>query len=193
MATGCLAQHHGQQSILSFADQVVSVLLYKQQKDGSFASNTVSTALAIQALQIKGLSVDVNQTIASAIDWLLSRQHDDGSFDSDVLSTTEVMLAFSPVGGRAYIHTSHCSQNETVNTVVPINSSNDKFDFQCNIWFGQPAILRESFQLEIPSNSTIYQALQTAQYMGLLRCVLYHQSHKGLIRLCIINQLHISN
>lgn len=182
MAAGCVAEHHGQQSIMPFVDQVVIVLQNKQETDGSFASNTVSTALAIQALQIKGLSVDVNQTINAAVDWLVSCQQEDGSFDFDasIMSTIEVMLAFSPIGGRSYIHTSHCSRNETVHSIVPINNQSSKSVFRCNIWIGQPTILRQSFQLEIPSNLTLYQALQTAQHQGLLRYI-YHQSCSFLI------------
>lgn len=167
MAAQCVAQHHGQQGIIPFADQVVSELLKKQKWDGSFGSNTISTALAIQALQMKHLSVDVNQTIQAAIEWLISTQREDGSFDSDLMATIEVMLALSPMGGRAHVHTSQCRRDQAIPSTDLASSMN--FEFRCNIWVGQPALLRQHFQFEIPANLTIYEALQSAQNRGLLK------------------------
>ena len=168
MATGCVAHYYGHQYLLPFADQIVSILINKQQEDGSFGANTVSTALAVQALQMKGLGVDVNQTLAAAVEWLVSAQMEDGSFDSDLLSTTEALLALSPMGGRAHVHLSRCRNQAQDQEAVGIKRDAN-ITVQTSIWVGQPVQQRHSLNLKVPVNSTIYEALQQAQADGLLR------------------------
>ena len=173
MATGCVAQHYNHPYILPFAEQLVAILISKQQRDGSFNNrNIISTALVVQALQIHGLSFNVNSTIRSALDWIVSSQSEDGSFDSDLMATSEALLALSTTGGRAHIHTSRCSgnQSETELTSVPNNNNNSHVSFQILIWIGQqPKQKRESFSLQVPVDSTVYEALLLAEAEGLLR------------------------
>ena len=178
MAAGCIANNYGHQNLLSLADQVIKVLLTKQEKNGSFASNTVSTALAVQAMQIKGLAVNSEDGIRSAIEWLISTQLEDGSFDSDFLSTTEVMLALSPIGGRAFIHLGNCKGNGAEDVNLSLNSGEEFIHFQSHIWVGQPTAQRQNFKLKVPRNSTVFQALHAAQAVGLLR--LYYFKHMQL-------------
>lgn len=167
MATGCVAQYHSHEYILPFADQLVSLVISKQQDDGSFNNNIVTTALAIQALQIKGLMVGVNETVGKAVKWLESMQHEDGSFDSDLLATTEAMLALSPMGGRAFVHLNLCNQTDTVDVTAHTSS---QITLQITVLAGQPEVFyRQSFHLKVPVNSTIYDALKRAEADGLLR------------------------
>ncbi|KAI9557916.1 cobalamin-binding-like protein [Daphnia sinensis] len=167
MATGCVAEHYDHPYLLPFADKIAEILISKQERDGSFGKkNIVSTAMAIEALQIRGLSVNVDPTIRASIDWLISIQMEDGSFDSDLMATSEALLALSPKGGRSYIHMSQCSGEGT----TPRNPMLNDVPIEIQIWIGeQPSIKRQTIHLQVPVNSTIYEALLLAQADGLLR------------------------
>ncbi|EFX87209.1 cobalamin-binding-like protein [Daphnia pulex] len=170
MTTGCVAQHYNHPYILPFADQLVPILISKQQRDGSFNNgNTISTALVVQALRIHGLSINVNSTVQAAVDWIVSAQLEDGSFDSDLMVTSEVVLALSSMGGRAHIHLSRCKDNQTEVTAVSGSSPTNQVSFL--IWIGQQPNTpkRQSFSFKVPVNSTVYEALLLAQVDGLLR------------------------
>lgn len=176
VATGCVEEHYNHSYLLPFADVIASILIRQQEQGGSFGNgNIITTALAIQALQIRGLSVNVNQTIQASIHWLMSNQMDDGSFDSNLMATSEALIALSPKGGRSYIHISHCDHNQgkpaTQTPKNPIfNDSTDHVPIQILIWIGdQPLVKRHSLNLEVPVNSTVYETLQLAQSQGLLR------------------------
>nr|CAH0110979.1 unnamed protein product [Daphnia galeata] len=171
MATGCVAQHYNHPYILPFAEQLVAILISKQQRDGSFNNrNIISTALVVQALQIHGLSFNVNSTIRSALDWIVSSQSEDGSFDSDLMATSEALLALSTTGGRAHIHTSRCSGNYSKPELTSGPNNNNHVSFQILIWIGQqPKQKRESFSLQVPVDSTVYESLLLAEAKGLLR------------------------
>jgi len=171
LATGCVAQHYNQSYIMPFADQLVPILVSKQQKDGSFNNrNTISTALVVQALRIHGLSVNVDSTVQAAVDWIVSAQLEDGSFDSDLMVTTEALLALSPSGGRAHVHLSRCKDNQTEAMEVAGTSNPEQVSFQFLIWIGQqPRPRRRSFSFKVPVNSTVYEALLLAQVDGLIR------------------------
>uniref|UniRef100_A0A0N8EDF1 Uncharacterized protein n=1 Tax=Daphnia magna TaxID=35525 RepID=A0A0N8EDF1_9CRUS len=167
MATGCVAEHYGHPYLLPFADTIAEILISKQERDGSFGNNNViSTAMAIEALQIRGLSVKVDPTVRAAINWLISNQMEDGSFDSDLMATSEALLALSPKGGRSYIHMSQCPGEVT----TPRNPMLNHVPIQILIWIGeQPSLKRQTFHLQVPVNSTVYNALLLAQADGLLR------------------------
>ncbi|XP_057380179.1 uncharacterized protein CG3556-like [Daphnia carinata] len=167
MATGCIAEHYGHPYLLPFADKIAEVLISKQERDGSFGNrNIISTAMAIEALQIRGLSVNVDPTIRASIDWLISNQMEDGSFDSDLMATSEVLLALSPKGGRSYVHINQCPREVTASR----NPMPNDVPIQIQIWIGeQPSVKRQTFHLQVPVNSTVYEALLIAQADGLLR------------------------
>lgn len=73
MAAGCIADHYGHKdAILPMINQIAKSLVHRQMSDGSFDSNVVSTSLAIQALQVSGLTIDTtNATKTAGIEWLL--------------------------------------------------------------------------------------------------------------------------
>lgn len=73
MAAGCIADHYGHKdAIIPAINQIGKNLVDRQMPDGSFDGNVVSTSLAIQALQVSGLNIDVtNATKIAGIQWLL--------------------------------------------------------------------------------------------------------------------------
>ena len=84
MAAGCVSQKYSHQTVLPLVDRVVRLLAIKQLADGSFNQNIISTALAIQAFQIQGLS-SIPEIVTSrqmAETWLHNIQKEDGSFYS---------------------------------------------------------------------------------------------------------------
>ena len=172
MGAGCVANHYGQsQSILPLVERAVQSLIDAQRLNGSFNGNVVSTALAIQAMSIPGLSVDTKSAKQLAIDWLKSVQSRDGSFHSDLLATTEAILALSPKGGRAKIHLTRCERN--LNEIVDPSSAKHKdhqmVSFKVLIWVGQPIVQQQAHHLQVPANETLFRALETARSDSLFR------------------------
>ena len=159
MAAGCISQKYSHQTVLPMVDRFVRLLAIKQHSDGSFLQNTISTALAVQAFQVEGLSSihEIETTRQKAEEWLASVQSEDGSFHSDFLATTEAVLALSPNGGRENIFMSRCNSEDKPETEM---SQKDLIQVQLLIWADQ---MKQSIERSIPSGWTIYEALLKAQ------------------------------
>lgn len=160
MAAGCISQKYSHQTVLPMVDRFVRLLAIKQHSDGSFLQNTISTALAVQALQVDGLSSipEIETTRQNAEEWLARVQSEDGSFHSDFLATVEAVLALSPNGGRENIFMSRCNSEDKPETEM--SQKEDLIQVQLLIWADQ---MKQSIERSIPSGLTIYEALLKAQ------------------------------
>jgi hypothetical protein len=160
MAAGCISQKYSHQTVLPMVDRFVRLLTIKQHSDGSFSQNIISTALAIQAFQVEGLSSipEIETTRQKSEEWLASVQLEDGSFDSDFQATVEAVLALSPKGGRENILMSRCNSEDKPST--EISQPADVIQVQLLVWSDQ---LKQSIEQSIPSGWTIYEALLKAQ------------------------------
>ena len=166
MAAGCVSQKYSHQTVLPLVNRIVPLLTLKQHPDGSFQQNIISTALAVQAFQVEGLSSipEIEASRQKAEEWLYAVQNEDGSFNSDLLATVEVMLALSSKGGRSNISMSHCStESEIPSTTADAQVIHtDRFiQIELLIWSVQQ--MKQTIEQSIPVGWTIYQALQKAQ------------------------------
>jgi len=112
MATECLRHRYKNTNYLwSHSKDLFRLMKEKQQKNGSFDDNVVTTALYIQAMQADSVGLDVDDAQQSAMTWLRRVQKEDGSFGS-LLETTEAVLALSPMKGRIHLD-SQCAKHLT--------------------------------------------------------------------------------
>ena len=164
IASGCVGNRYGYSSIIPYAADLFHILMKAQSKDGSFRANVISTALAVQALQVEGLNnISVNKTIESAKKWLMSAQTSDGSF-GDLMSTTEAMMALSSMGGRSHLHLGRCLLDQTVENATDssTDADPDAINLHLVLWIGQPVKEQHVLKLSVPVNTTVFQALTTA-------------------------------
>ena len=164
IASGCVGNRYGYSSIIPYAADLFHILMKAQNRDGSFRANVISTALAVQALQVEGLNnISVNKTIESAKKWLMSAQTSDGSF-GDLMSTTEAMMALSSMGGRSHLHLGRCLLDQTVENATDssTDADPDAINLHLVLWIGQPVKEQHVMKLSVPVNTTVFQALTTA-------------------------------